>query len=266
LRPTPPPAHGRLEALVELVETLRGPDGCPWDREQRAADLRAYLLEEAHEAAAALDRDDWDGLRGELGDLLFQIVFLASLARQGGAFDLAAVIDGVHAKMIERHPHVFGGGEAADAAAVRASWERRKAREPRSNSLLAGVEDSLPALVAAYRLTQKAAGVGFDWPDVAGVLDKLGEELEELGAAGTAAADRREEIGDILFTVANLARKLEVDPEGALARANLKFRRRFAAIEQGIAGAGGSLGATTLDEMERLWNEAKNAERARRTE
>jgi ATP diphosphatase len=261
--PAPGPASGRLEALVELVSALRGPEGCPWDRAQTAADLRAYLLEEAHEVAAALDADDWDALRAELGDLLFQVVFLASLAHDAGAFDLGAVIDGVHRKMVERHPHVFGDHSARDAAQVRESWERRKAEQRAGDSHLDGVASSLPALVAAYRLTQKAAGVGFDWPDADAVLDKLDEELAELRAArgGERASEGvREEVGDILFTAANLARKLGVDPEGALARANLKFRSRFAAIERGLAAAGRRLGAATLDELDRLWEEAKRAE------
>lgn len=256
-----------MEALVELVETLRGPNGCPWDRAQSAADLRAYLLEEAHEAAAALDANDWQALRGELGDLLFQIVFLASLARAAGAFDLGVVIDAVHAKMIERHPHVFHTGEdrpqPVDAEGVREAWERRKAERPERDSLLGGVAPSLPALVAAYRLTQKAAGVGFDWPDADAVLAKLDEELLELGAARAAPVEQdrvRDEIGDVLFTVANLARKLDVDPEGALARTNLKFRRRFAVVERGLAASGRSLSSATLAEMDRLWEAAKEKE------
>lgn len=271
LRSRPPAPQGRVEALSELVEILRGPDGCPWDREQRAADLRAYLLEEAHEAAAALDADDWTGLCGELGDLLFQIVFLASLARQAGAFDLGAVIDAVHEKMVERHPHVFAGDAVpADADAVRASWERRKARSSDGASLLAGVAPSLPALVAAYRMTQKAAGIGFDWPEPEAVLAKLDEELAELAAARSQPESSeavREEIGDILFTAANLARKLGVDPEHALARANLKFRRRFAAMERALAAAGRSVDAASPEELNRLWEDAKTDEvRARRTE
>jgi MazG family protein len=249
-----------LEPLLELVQRLRAPGGCPWDREQRLADLRAYLLEEAHELAAAIDGGDWQEIAGELGDLLFQAAFIARLAAEAGAFEVAEAIDGVRRKMIARHPHVFGGAELADAEAVRAAWERRKLQEePRRTSLLAGVPASLPALLAAYRLTQKAAGVGFDWPAAAPVLAKAEEEIGELRqalAAGDAAAVR-EEVGDLLFTVANLARKLDVDPEAALAAANGKFRRRFLFVEQGLEGRGRRLGEASLEEMDGLWDEAK---------
>jgi MazG family protein len=251
-----------VEKLRALVRRLRAPDGCPWDREQGFSDLRAYLLEEAHEAAAALDRSSLEDLRGELGDLLFQIVFLAVLAEERGAFDLAQVIDEIHGKMVSRHPHVFGEEKLADAGAVRDAWERRKLREePRQGSLLDGVAASLPALTAAYRLTQKAAGVGFDWPEAAAVLGKLEEELAELRAElARAPRDREalaEELGDLLFTAANLARHLGVDAEAALARANLKFRTRFAAVEAGLQERGRRLGETTLEEMDQLWEQTK---------
>jgi len=274
-QPQPPArpgeAGGRIEALVALVAALRGPHGCPWDREQTAANLRPYLLEEAHEVAAALDTADWDALRQELGDLLFQIVFLASLAQSENRFALGDVIDTVHRKMVDRHPHVFGEAHERlpDAAAVRSSWEKRKAsREKEPGTLLDGVATSLPSLVAAYRLTQKAAGVGFDWPEASGVLEKLDEELTELRAelrpttsSPSGAPDRvEEEIGDLLFTVANLARKLHVDPEAALAKTNLKFRRRFAQVERGIVANGRNLSDATLAEMDRLWQESKATE------
>jgi len=221
-----------LQKLLDLVARLRAPDGCPWDREQKLADIRAYFLEEAHEVAGAIDGGDWGELAEELGDLLFQIAFIGRLAEEAGAFSLSQVIDRVHHKMVTRHPHVFGDEVLADAQAVRQAWERRKLREePGRASLLAGVPASLPALLAAYRLTQKAAGVGFDWPDAGAVLAKVDEETAELREA-LAGGDRealREEVGDLLFTLANLARKLDLDPEAALAAANLKFRRRFAA-------------------------------------
>ncbi|MGH9360291.1 MAG: nucleoside triphosphate pyrophosphohydrolase [Thermoanaerobaculia bacterium] len=251
-----------MRRLIELDARLRAPDGCQWDRDQGLADLRAYLLEEAHEVAAAIDAEDWDELAGELGDLLFQIAFLVRLAEERGAFDLARVVDGVHAKMVARHPHVFGGETLADAEAVRAAWERRKLREePQRRSLLAGVPASLPALLAAYRLTQKAAGVGFDWPEAAAVLDKVEEEVAELKAALAAGEEQRErvaeEVGDLLFTVANLARKLDVDPEAALAAANRKFRRRFEEIERRLAAQGRSAAEASREEMDALWDEAK---------
>ncbi|MEO7795307.1 MAG: nucleoside triphosphate pyrophosphohydrolase [Thermoanaerobaculia bacterium] len=281
-----------LARLTALVARLRAPDGCPWDREQTLPDLRAYLLEEAHEVAAALDSGDRSELAGELGDLLFQVVFIARLVEESGGFTLGAAVDAVEAKMISRHPHVFAGETLAGAKAVREAWERRKVRtqEGERRSLLDGATSaSLPALVAAYRLTQKAAGVGFDWSEAGEVVAKLDEEIAELkelltpeasrapldsepsqgfrtpAQSSPAAADlrqrRTEEIGDLLFTVANLARHLEIDPEGALAAANLKFRRRFAAVEAGLAGAGKNLAEATLEEMEAHWQAAKLDER-----
>jgi len=249
-----------LQKLLDLVARLRAPDGCPWDREQVLANLRAYLLEEAHEAAGAIDNADWGEIAEELGDLLFQIAFIGRLAEEAGAFSLSQVVDRVHHKMVARHPHVFGDEVLADSQAVRQAWERRKLREePDRASLLAGVPASLPALLGAYRLTQKAAGVGFDWPDAGAVLEKVEEEAAELREA-LAAGDReatREEVGDLLFTLANLARKLDVDPEAALAGTNLKFRRRFAQVEKGLAARGKSAAEASLEEMDALWEEAK---------
>lgn len=271
--------------LVDLVERLRAPDGCPWDREQGLADLRAYLLEEGHEAAAALDRvvagggaEAWDDLAGELGDLLFQVAFVLRLGEEAGALDAAEVVERVHRKMVERHPHVFApeGGTAAqgeergagrsaaplDAAAVQQAWEKGKLARGESRSLLGGVPESLPALLAAYRLTQKAAGVGFDWPEPAAVLAKVDEELAELRLEVAAGDEEkaREEVGDLLFTVANLARKLGLDPEAALAATNTKFRRRFGAVEAGLAARGRRLEEADLEEMDALWEAAKVAE------
>lgn len=251
-----------LQKLLDLVARLRAPDGCPWDKEQTLPDVRAYLLEEAHELAGAIDGGDWDELAEELGDMLFQVAFIGRLAEEAGAFRLSQVIDGVHRKMVERHPHVFGDEVLADAEAVRQAWERRKlAQEPKRESLFSGVPSSLPALLAAYRLTQKAAGVGFDWPTPDAVLDKMEEEIGELREA--LAAGRRdevkEEVGDLLFTIANLARKVEVDPESALAGTNLKFRKRFAKIEEGLAARGKTAGEASLEEMDELWEAAKKS-------
>jgi ATP diphosphatase len=254
------PEKPDLQKLLDLVARLRAPEGCPWDREQTLPDVRAYLLEEAHELAGAIDAGDWEELGEELGDMLFQVAFIGRLAEEAGAFSLSQVIDGVHRKMVERHPHVFGDEVLADSAAVRQAWERRKLRqEPKRESLFSGVPTSLPALLAAYRLTQKAAGVGFDWPDAALVLDKAEEEIAELRQA-LAAGDRnavREEVGDLLFTLANLARKLEVDPEAALAGTNRKFRERFARIEEGLEAQGKTAAEATLEEMDALWEAAK---------
>jgi len=270
-----PPSSTDLARLTALVARLRAPDGCPWDRDQTLPDLRAYLLEEAHEVAAALDSGDRVELSGELGDLLFQIAFIARLSEEAGGFALGGAIDAVEAKMIGRHPHVFGGETLASAKAVREAWERRKVRAPegaRRSLLDDATAASLPALVAAYRLTQKAAGVGFDWKEASDVVAKLDEEITELKAllpqaapAGETAANdlrrrRTEEVGDLLFTVANLARHLDIDPEGALAAANLKFRRRFAAVESGLARSGKDLADASLDEMEGHWQAAKRAE------
>jgi ATP diphosphatase len=249
-----------LQKLLDLVARLRAPDGCPWDREQGLADVRAYLLEEAHEVAGAIDSGDWGELSAELGDLLFQIAFVGRLAEEASAFSLSQVVDRVHHKMVARHPHVFGDEVLADVQAVRQAWERRKLKEePGRASLLAGVPASLPALLGAYRLTQKAAGVGFDWPDANAVLAKLDEETAELRQA-LAADDRdalREEVGDLLFTLANLARKLDVDPEAALAGTNRKFRHRFEQVEKGLAARGKSTAEATLEEMDALWEAAK---------
>ncbi len=289
------PAATTLRDLVALVAHLRSPGGCPWDREQRLADVRAYLLEEAHEVAAAIDEGSWPAIAAELGDLLFQVAFVLRLGEEAGAFDAERVVGGVHAKMVARHPHVFGEESASDAAEVRRAWERRKAAAAGGDSLLAGVPTSLPALVAAYRLSQKAAGVGFDWPDAPAVLAKVHEELGEVegelvagaalppaaapghvappgatpesGPPPASAAPAPEaspsgtalegELGDLLFAVANLARHTGIDPERALALTNAKFRRRFAHLERRLAAAGRELGAVPLDELEALWQEAK---------
>lgn len=261
-----------VDKLCRLVAKLRAPDGCPWDREQQLGDLRAYLLEEAHEVAAAIDGGGWSGLRGELGDLLFQLVFIATLAEEAGAFSLGEVIDGVHAKMIERHPHVFGDQELDTADEVRQAWERRKLSAAGGESLLSGVPPSLPALTGAYRISQKVAGVGFDWPDARAVVDKVREELAEVESAVRSAAgpgepddevsgEIDEEIGDLLFAVASLARHLKVDPEAALARGNLKFRRRFQALEKAFVRAGRSLADADGEELEAEWEAVKRRER-----
>ncbi len=250
-----------LARLLDLVERLRAPDGCPWDREQTLADARGYLIEEAHEAAAAAAAGDWDEIAAELGDLLFQVAFVARLGAERGALDPASLIDRIEDKMVARHPHVFGDEEAETAEEVLAAWERRKLAAGPDRSLLAGVPESLPPLVAAYRMTQKAAGVGFDWPEPAAVLDKLEEEADELREVlASDTPDRAAlagELGDLLFTLVNLARKLGVDPDAALAGTNAKFRARFRHVEERLAAGGRNLADVGLEELDRLWDEAK---------
>jgi MazG family protein len=255
----------RLQALHDLVVRLRAPDGCPWDRVQTLPDLRSYLLEEAHEVASALDGGVRAALAEELGDLLFQIVFQAVICEEEGSFTLADVVAGITTKMIERHPHVFGAAERLpDAAAVRQAWEKRKVAQKAERSVLAGVPPTLPALAGAYRLTQKAAAVGFDWPDRAGVLEKLREELDELEVA--AAQDDRaavlDEAGDVLFAVANLVRHHQVDPEAALQQANRKFRERFAQVEELCRERGHNVAEAGLETLDAMWTEVKARARA----
>lgn len=252
-----------IEKLRRLVRRLRAPDGCPWDQKQTLKDLRAYLLEEAHEAAAAIDDGDLEALAGEMGDLLFQVVFVAQLGEDAGAFDLSTVVDAIHHKMIERHPHVFGDSSLPDADAVVKSWERRKAEKAVGRSVLAGVAPTLPALTAAYRLTQKAAGVGFDWSVPRDVLAKVEEEVAEVDAClDTGGPELEEEIGDLLFAVANLARHAGIDPEAALAAGNRKFTRRFMAVETAIEASGRRISDATLDDMEAQWQKVKLGEKS----
>jgi tetrapyrrole methylase family protein / MazG family protein len=263
---------GRFEDLVDLMDRLRGPDGCPWDREQTYATLRGYVLEECYEVVEAIDRDQRDGLREELGDLLFQVVFLARLAKEEGAFDAADVVRGIAEKMVRRHPHVFGDARADTSQEVLRRWEEIKRREkeavegggPREErgSVLAGVPRALPALLKAQRLSTKAARVGFDWGSDGEVMGKLAEELGELREA-VDAGDRdamREELGDLLFTAANLGRRLGLDPEEALERANRKFAERFVQVETELSRQGVRIEEAGLERMDRLWNEVKSRE------
>ncbi len=258
-----------FDDLVRLMDRLRDPEtGCPWDLEQSYRSLRSYLIEECYEVVEALDREDRGALAEELGDLLFQIVFLSRLAQEEGAFTARDVVRGIGGKMVRRHPHVFGDAEASDAEEVLRNWEEIKrdekaVRRGGNGSILAGIPRALPALPKAQRLGTKAARVGFDWPDPAGVLDKLLEELRELREAMAGGDARRleEELGDVLFTVAMLSRKLEVDPERALERANAKFVRRFADVERALAERGVPIEQAGIELLERLWNEAKRVRR-----
>lgn len=261
----------RFETLVDIMDRLREPGGCPWDREQTYETLRSYLIEECYEVAEALDREDPDALREELGDLLFQVVFLSRLAKENGDFVAADVIRGIAEKMIRRHPHVFGEGSAETAEEVLKNWEEIKREEKRGkrehadspeamHSVLDGIPTALPALLKAQRLATKAARVGFDWDRPAEVLDKIDEELAELRDAvqRDERAGVREEIGDLLFSLAMLARKMEIDPEGALEQTNLKFTRRFNWIERALQREGKNLDDADLEQLEELWNASKN--------
>ena len=267
-----------FDDLVALMARLRSPAGCPWDREQTYATLAPMLLEEAYEAFEAVEEAREGrpvGLRDELGDLLFQIVFYAQVARERGDFSIWDVIEAIHSKMVRRHPHVFGDARAEDAAEVLRNWEAIKAEEKRragraearadDSSLLDGVSQKAPALMEAHQLATKAARVGFDWQRLEDIFDKLHEEIDELREAIKHQAESeesdetrvREEIGDVLFAVVNIARHLQVEPEAALKVTNRKFRRRFHFIERGLRARASSLDAATLDEMEALWQEAK---------
>lgn len=248
------------------MAALRDPaTGCPWDIEQTFATIAPYTLEEAHEVADAIERQNWPDLKGELGDLLFQVVYHAQLASEAGHFTFADVVAAISDKMIARHPHVFGSASRDKTAEQQTrDWEAQKARERGSARTLDGVAASLPALTRALKLQNRAARVGFDWPSTAEVLDKLVEEAREVvEARDTLSHDAlTEEIGDLLFVMANLARHLKVDPEAALRAANAKFARRFARIEDWLAETGRSPSDSDLAEMDALWNRAKAEDKA----
>jgi MazG family protein len=258
-----------VDRLREIMDRLRDPGGCPWDREQTLATLAPYLLEEAHEVAEAVAAADPAKLCEELGDLLLQIVFMARIGTENGWFDLDDVAEGISAKMVRRHPHVFGDRQVADAGEVLRNWEDIK-RDERAgaavaSSALDGVPAALPALLKAFRMTEKAAAVGFDWRRPVDVMVKMREEMteleSELEAGGGAATDRlRAEMGDVLFVMANLARHLGVEPETALQRANASFKRRFESMEAQAGADGRSLRDMSLEEQDALWEEAKRRE------
>ena len=261
---------GGIDRLVEIMARLRDPvAGCPWDVEQSFATIAPYTIEEAYEVADAIEREAWDELRGELGDLLFQSVFHARMAEEAGMFSFHDVARGMADKMVARHPHVFGDQSGIDSPdAQTENWEVMKAAERADKALhgtLDGVAVGLPALLRAYKLQKRAARVGFDWPDIAPVLDKVAEEAREVAAArdGGTPEELAEEVGDLLFVVANLARHLGVEPEAALRAANAKFTRRFEAIEARLAAIGKRPEDSTLDEMDALWDAVKAAEKAR---
>jgi ATP diphosphatase len=263
----PDPAAA-LTRLLEIMARLRAPDGCPWDREQDFATIAPYTIEEAYEVADAIARGpDFCQLQDELGDLLFQVVYHAQMASEAGQFAFGDVAQAIADKMIRRHPHVFGEAAARSTEAQNAAWEVQKAAERAARAetgTLAGIPRTLPALTRALKLTRRAARVGFDWPDAGAVLDKLEEEAGELRAELPVAdkARQADEVGDLLFVLANLARKLDLDPEACLAGANAKFERRFGAVERSLAADGRTPQDATLEEMEAAWQAAKAAERS----
>lgn len=241
---------------------LRGPNGCPWDRDQNFDTIKPYLLEETYEVLDAIDARNWSGLAEELGDLLLEAVFFAQMAADEGRFTISDSLDSINEKLIRRHPHVFGSADAKTPDDVKKRWEEIKADEKKTRgdagqSILASLPRNLPALVEAQQISSKVANVGFDWPNTDQVLQKLDEELHELAEArmNESRDEMENEIGDILFALVNVARHLKVDPEQALRKANAKFRRRFAHVEKHA-----QLPGATLDEMEALWQEAKARE------
>lgn len=259
-------ARRSFDELVQLMTTLRGPNGCPWDRKQTLPDLKPFVIEEAYEAVDAIDRKDRAALMEEVGDVLLEAVFIAEITREEGSFDIYDSITAIHDKLVRRHPHVFSDAEAKDAEQVLVNWEKLKSEERKAEnkSVLSGVPRSMPALLKAARLTEKAARVGFDWRRTDDVFDKLDEEIAELreAVASGDASKIEDEIGDLLFTIANIARKVNASPEEALQSTNRKFMRRFEAMEKQVHERGQNLDQLTLEEMDRLWDEAKAAERA----
>ena len=254
-----------IQNLLEIMASLRDPQtGCPWDREQDFASIAPYTVEEAYEVADAIAREDMRGLRDELGDLLFQVVFHAQMASEAGEFDFDDVVESICNKMIRRHPHVFGNEDERARGAVPGSWERIKASEREApkgtkGSALDGVASSLPALIRAHKLGKRAAGTGFDWPEIKGVREKVDEELTELDETlRQQDADKMtEELGDLLFAVVNLARHLKIDPDQALNSANRKFERRFRQMEADVADSDASLADFDIDALEAKWQAAK---------
>jgi MazG family protein len=282
----------RFERAVEIMHRLRAPGGCPWDREQTFDSITKYTVEETYEVLEAIANRDWAELPGELGDLLLQVLFYAEMAREAGHFSIDEVLETLSEKLVRRHPHVFGEVEAANSAEVLRNWEAIKRREKQrddggdaAKGLLESVSAAMPALLEASKISHKAAQAGFDWPAIEGVFEKLEEESGELrhevakipapgpqplgrGVAGARESNispelharLQDEIGDLLFTVVNLARFLDVDPELALRHTNRKFRRRFGEVEEGLREAGKKLGEVTLEEMEARWQQAKGGE------
>jgi MazG family protein len=258
-------AGEKFTELVRVMARLRGPDGCAWDRKQTFASIKSYLLEEAYEVMDAIDAEDWPGVEEELGDLILQPVFFAEMAAEEGRFTIADSLDRVNQKLVRRHPHIFADGQAKTPEEVLKRWNEIKIEEKAergaktAQSILDGVPRSLPALVEAEKIGKKAAGEGFEWPAIDGALEKLKEEAHELeeARAGGAQSEIEHELGDLLFTLVNVARFLKVDPEQALRKANRRFRTRFAAVERGVNEMGCVMKQVPLEQLEEFWQAAK---------
>lgn len=293
----------RFERAVAIMERLRAPGGCPWDREQTFDSIKPYTLEETYEVLEAIDNRDWEELPGELGDLLLQVLFYSEMGKEQGTFSIEDVLDRLSDKLVNRHPHVFGETKAETSSDVKRNWEALKIEErkqrlgesanvgegeakSRSSSILAGISSAMPSLLEGHKLSSRAAQVGFDWPNIEGLFDKLAEETAELRehlrefpapgprpeAGGVAGAGRQtipedlrmrleEEVGDLFFVIVNIARYLALDPESALRKANRKFRRRFQSMEQRVGESGGTIESASMDELESLWQQAKQQEK-----
>jgi ATP diphosphatase len=273
LEAAPSAAAASLAEAIAIMARLRGPDGCPWDREQTFDSIKRHTLEETYEVFDAIERRAWPDLKDELGDLLLQVLFYAQMASEAGYFTLQDVASNLNAKLIRRHPHIFAGAEVANSSDVLRNWEQIKQSEKSASttaqssspqSMLDDIPRAMPAVLEASKLGSRAAKVGFDWPNADGLFDKLQEEIGELKAELTPSSEGQSkaaieaEFGDLLFTAVNLARHLKIDPESALRATNAKFRSRFAAMES-AAGSSDALAASTPSELDQLWNEAKNA-------
>lgn len=257
-------AGEKFQKLVNIIARLRGPGGCPWDREQTFDTIKPYLVEETYEVLDAIDKRSWEELRGELGDLLLQAVFFSQMASEESLFRIEDALDAINDKLIRRHPHVFAEQTAQTAGDVRRIWsevkaEEKKKRGEHGQTLLESIPRNLPALVEARQVAARAAQVGFDWENVEQVVDKLHEELAELDRARQEASQEEleGEVGDLLFVLVNIARFMSVDPEQALRKTNAKFRRRFGFVERSLLERGTSLEAASMEEMEALWQESK---------
>jgi nucleoside triphosphate diphosphatase len=294
----------RFERAIAIMERLRAPGGCPWDREQTFDSIKPYTLEETYEVLEAIDNRDWDELPGELGDLLLQVLFYSEMGKEQGTFSIDDVLDRLSRKLVDRHPHVFGDVKADTSTEVKRNWEALKIEERKRRvsginggapdrpsaeaapSILAGISSSMPAVLEAHKLSSRAAQVGFDWPDVEGLFDKLAEETDELrqhlrefpapgphpegrGVAGSGRqiipedlrARLEDEVGDLFFVLVNIARYLSLDPESALRKTNRKFRRRFRWMEDRLHAAGTTAESASMDELESLWRQAKQQEK-----